>query len=108
MSCLNRLVFFNYLPISVFTITQLSVLYFSPDSMNDMIASALSIIILIGLLVFPLFVFSGDKPKYTFLMLRKIILSIALLLSVSNPTYMIGVTAIMSIMTGILVGAYGV
>lgn len=107
MSYLNRLVYFNYLPISIFTLTQLSSLHFSSDSLIDLIASILAIVIIVALVVYPLVIFTGNKPKYTFLMLRKLILAVALVLSIENPTYMIGVTAVMNIMSGILVGAYG-
>lgn len=82
MSYLNRLIYFNYLPISIFTLTQLSSMHFNSDSLIDLMASILSIVILIVLLVYPLVIFTGNKPKYTFLMLRKIILAVALVLSV--------------------------
>lgn len=39
-------------------------------------------------------------------MIRKAVLSLALVLSVENPTYMIGVTAVVLLMTSLLVGAY--
>lgn len=107
MGFLNRLVYFNYLPLSVFTFGQLSVLKFSSESITDLIASVLSIVTLISLLLYPIFIFKGNKPKYAFLMIRKLILGLALVLSVENSTYMIGVTAVISIMSGILVGAYG-
>lgn len=51
--------------------------------------------------------FANAKPKYTFLMLRKILLGLLLILSIENPIYMIGVTAVASIMTAILIAAYG-
>ena len=41
------------------------------------------------------------------MMIRKIVFCLALILSVQNPTYVIGVCAIGSIMAAILVGAYG-
>lgn len=82
MSYLNRLIYFNYLPISIFTLTQLSSMHFSSDSLIDLIASILAIALLIGLLVYPLVIFTGNKPKYTFLMLRKLILAVAIVLSV--------------------------
>lgn len=82
MSYLNRLIYFNYLPISIFTLTQLSSMHFNSDSLIDLIASILAIVVLIALLVYPLVIFTGNKPKYTFLMLRKIILAVALVLSV--------------------------
>lgn len=82
MSFLNRLIYFNYLPISVFTFTQLSSIYFGSDSFVDLGASILAIFMLIGLLVFPLVIFTGNKPKYTFLMLRKLILAVVIMLSV--------------------------
>lgn len=107
MGFINRLVYFNYLPLSVFTFGQLTVLKFDAKSLTDFLGSILSIFVVIGLIVFPWYIFSGDKPKYTFLMLRKLVLGLILVLSMENPTYMIGVTAVISIMTGILVGAYG-
>lgn len=82
MSYLNRLIYFNYLPISIFTLTQLSSMHFSSDSLIDLIASILAIALLIGLLVYPLVIFTENKPKYTFLMLRKLILAVAIVLSV--------------------------
>lgn len=107
MGCLNRLVYFNYLPLAVFTFAQLSSLKFAADSLTDLIGSVLSFLILIGLLVYPWFLYSGNKPKYTFLMLKKLVLGLIVVLSAESPTYMIGVTAVVSIMTAILVGAYG-
>lgn len=82
MSYLNRLIYFNYLPLSVFTFTQLSSMYFGTDSVYDLGGSVLAIFVLIGLLVFPFIIFTGNKPKYTFLMLRKFILAIVIMLSV--------------------------
>lgn len=41
-------------------------------------------------------------------MIRKLVLSVGTVLSVENPTYIIGISVVISIMTGILVGAYGV
>lgn len=72
-----------------------------------MIALALAIISLLGLtLAFPIIMFKSEKPKYSFLMVRKIVLALALVLSVENPTYMIGVTAVISLTTALLVNAY--
>lgn len=107
MNYLNRLLYFNYLPLAVFTFAQLSSLSFTMDSLTDVIGSILSFPVLLGLLAYPWLLYSGNKPKYTFLMLRKLVLGLIVVISVENPTYMIGVTAVVSIMTGILVGAYG-
>lgn len=41
-------------------------------------------------------------------MLRKLILSVVIIFSIENPTYMIGVTAIVALISSILVGAYAV
>jgi len=61
MDWLNRLVYFNYLPISVFTFGQLSTLYFSNDSPNDLASSALSLVVIIGLVLYPIYVFVSKK-----------------------------------------------
>lgn len=82
MGFLNRLIYFNYLPLAVFTTGQLSVLNFSAQSTMDLVASILSIMLMVLLLSYPIFIFRGNKPKYSFLMLRKLILALALILSV--------------------------
>jgi len=41
-------------------------------------------------------------------MLRKLILSVVIVFSIENPTYMIGVTAVVALISCILVGAYAV
>lgn len=105
---LNRFIYFNYLPLAVFTFGQLSNLYFGSESSIDLVASVLSFLVLIGLIICPIYAFVKSKPKFSFLMLRKLILALVIIFSVENPTYMIGVTAVVSIMSGILVGAYGV
>lgn len=108
MNYINRLIYFNYLPLSVFTFSQFKCLYYGKDSTIDLVASILVFFVLFGLILYPAFVFQSDKPKYTFLMIRKFVLGVALILSTENPTYMIGVAAVINIMTGILVGAYGI
>jgi hypothetical protein len=107
MNYLNRLIYFNYSALALFTFSQLSSLSFDTTSTTDLISSILSFFLLIGLLVYAWLTYSGSKPKYTFLMLRKLLLGLVVVLSVENPTYMIGVAAVLSLMSGILVGAYG-
>jgi hypothetical protein len=82
MGYLNRLVYFNYMPITLFTISQLFNLDFSNDSFTDFVSSILCFVMLIGLLVFAWRIFAGGKQKYAFLMIRKIVLSLAVVLSV--------------------------
>lgn len=107
MKFLNRLIYFNYLPLALFTFSQMACLKFDASSTADLAASIISFFLLAGLLLYPWITYSENKPKYTFLMLRKLVLALVNVLSVENPTYMIGVGAVMSIMSGILVGTYG-
>ena len=84
MEYINRLVYFNYLPLCIFTLGQLTVLSFNVDSENktDFLASVLSIILLLLLVIFPWYIFTENKPKYTFLMLKKLVLGLIIILSV--------------------------
>ena len=50
--------------------------------------------------------FKANKPKYTVLATRKSLLALALILSVENPTYMIGVAAVVALTSALLVGSY--
>lgn len=108
MDWLNRLIYWNYLPLSVFTFAQLSSTYFEQGSPEDVAGSVLAILLTVGLVLYPIFVWKGNKEKYTFLMVRKLVLSLVLVFTTKDPTYMIGVTAVMALVSAILVGAYSV
>ena len=100
---LNRFVYFNYLPFILFTFAQYHVLTFTYGP--DTAASLLAILIIIPLLIYPFYIYQ-DKPKYAFLCLRKIVLALALVLSINYATYMIGVCAVISLTSSVLVVAY--
>ena len=72
---------------------------------SDTAASVFAILLIIPLIIYPIYIFK-IKPKYAFLCVRKIILSLALTLSINYATYMIGVCAIVSLISSILVMAY--
>ena len=104
MQYLNRLVYFNYLPLTFFSITQLEVINFSAGG-TDTIAAALAILMIIPIIGYPIFIFR-TKPKYCFLCVRKITMSMALWMSMNYPTYMIGVGAVVSLTSAVLIMTY--
>ena len=72
---------------------------------SDTFSSVLAILLFIPLILFPIYM-HNTKPKYTFLTVRKIVLSIALVLSINYATYMIGVCAVVSLTSAVLIMAY--
>ena len=94
----------NYLPVTLFSFCQIA--KGGVGSMGTL-AVAMAVICLLGVtLLYPVLMFRADKPKYGALAIRKIVLALAAVLSVNSPTYMIGVVAVVSLTSGLLVAAY--
>lgn len=52
------------------------------------------------------FLFVKDKPRYTFLYIRKIVVALSLILSVNYPAYCIGVLSVTNITAILLINSY--
>jgi hypothetical protein len=99
----NRLVYFNYSIISLFALVQLA--HFSTAPTINLLSSLLALFVLLGLLYYPLHL-RADKPKYTFLYVRKLLISGAVVLSVKDAIYAVGVISVCNLTAAILIMTY--
>lgn len=100
---MNRFIYFNYLPICLFTFTQISNV--NTDSSVNLLAFVLAILMLFLILFYP-FAFVKDKPKFTFLYARKAVVALSVILSVNYPAYCIGLLSVCSITASVLIMSY--
>lgn len=100
---INRFIYFNYLPLSLFTFTQLS--HFDVEDPTNLFSSAVSILTLFLIVFYP-FTVIKSKPKFTFLYVRKVVVAASLILSVNYPAYCIGVLSVCNITALLLIIAY--
>jgi len=103
MRWLNRLFYFNYSIISLFCFTQIAS-FDTSDSLN-MMASFLSVVVLPFLIYYPISL-RNSKPKYTFLLLRKLLISGAVVLSIQDAVYAIGIILVCNLTATILILTY--
>ena len=101
---MNRFIYLNYLPICLFTFTQLNNFDVSSDSTN-MFSSLLSILTLFMVIIYP-FSLLKVKPKFIFLYARKLVVAASLILSVNYPAYCVGVLSVCNITALLLILAY--
>ena len=78
---------------------------FNTSAGINTISSVLCIFSLIGLLYYP-FTLKDEKPKYTFLYLRKFLISGAVVLSIQDAIYAIGVISVCNLTAAILILTY--
>ena len=71
----NRVVYFNFLTITIYSFAQLA--FISSDS----VISVLTAVLVIPFLLYWLISLRYDKPKYTFLYFRKLLIAAAVVLS---------------------------
>ena len=100
---LNRVVYFNYSLISLFALVQLA--NFNTSTTINLLASVLALLTLIPLIYFPLS-FRNDKPKYTFLYIRKLLISGAVVLSLKDAIYAIGIISVCNLTAAVLIMTY--
>ena len=99
----NRLIYFNYSIISLFVLVQLA--NFNTSAGINTTSSVLAMLVLIGLLCYPISL-KTDKPKYTFLYFRKLLISGAVVLSIKDAIYAIGVISVCNLTAAILILTY--
>jgi hypothetical protein len=100
---MNRVFYFNYSIISLFALTQLA--DFQTTSTVNLLSCALAIIVLPFLVIYPL-TLRTTKPKYTFLYLRKLLISGAVVLSTQDSIYAVGIISVCNVSTALLLLTY--
>lgn len=73
--------------------------------MINTISSVLALFSLIALIYYPISL-RHDKPKYTFLYIRKLLISGAVVLSVQDAIYAVGVISVCNLTAAILIMTY--
>lgn len=99
----NRLVYFNYAIVSLFALVQLA--NFSTASTLSLLSSLLSLLVLLLLFYYAVSL-REDKPKYTFLYLRKMLISGAVVLSLKDAIYAIGIMSVCNLTAAVLILTY--
>ena len=69
------------------------------------ISCALALIVLISLVCYPI-TLRETKPKYTFLYARKLLISAAVVLSLKDAIYAVGIISVCNFTTAILIMTY--
>ena len=100
---LSRVLYFNYSIISLFALLQLAN-FNTSDGLNAL-SSALAVICIPLLLLVP-FAYRTLKPKYTFLYIRKLLISAAVVLSLEDPVYAIGIVSVCNLTAALLLLSY--
>lgn len=103
MRWFNRVIYFNYSIICLFTLTQLT--SFSLEDTINSIAGILAIVVLPFLIYLPISLRSIE-PKYTFLYLRKLLICGAVVLSLKDAIYAVGIISVCNITAFILILTY--
>jgi hypothetical protein len=99
----NRLLYFNYSLVSLFALVQLA--NFSTSAPINALSSSLALITILLLIYYPLH-FRTSKPKYTFLYIRKLLISGAVVLSIKDAIYAVGVISVCNLTAAILLLTY--
>ena len=99
----NRLIYFNYSIISLFVLIQLA--NFNTSATINTISSALALITLLLLIYYPIHLLK-DKPKFTFLYIRKLLISGAVVLSIKDAIYAVGVISVCNLTAALLLFTY--
>jgi hypothetical protein len=99
----NRFVYFNYSIVALFSLVQLA--NFSTSSLLNALSSVMALVALLCLIFYP-FTLREDKPKYTFLYLRKLLIGGAVVLSLKDAIYAIGIISVCNLTTAILILTY--
>lgn len=97
------MVYFNFSILCLFALSQLA--DFSTSSPIDILSGLLAITALILCLLFAGSL-RNDKPKYTFLMSRKLLIAGAVVLSIQDAIYAVGIISVCNLTAALLITTY--